>query len=152
VNDVIHTVARNYPAIAAELLAPLLDLLQISRHYCGGDMDKFLVVLVAALRTVKHPEFRAASPELLSLATDPVLPSLGTNARSIAASLGIPKETIRRKVTELIEDGWLARIEGRLYCTAACYNELAPVRAQIEQLAAANYRVVAALLERRARA
>jgi DNA-binding IclR family transcriptional regulator len=58
----------------------------------------------------------------------PVLPSLGTNVASIAATLGIPKETVRRKISELIEAGWLVRRRGRLYLTAQAYRGLVPLR------------------------
>lgn len=95
-----------------------------------------------------HRDFsRRSQKELLSGAI-PVLPGLGANTRSIAETLGIPKETVRRKVSELIEAGWLARERGKLYSTARAYQELAPVREQLETLAARYYEVVAALKER----
>jgi hypothetical protein len=146
VHDPIRLVAQSYPKIAAELLTPLLDLLQLSRESCGGDIDKFLVVLVVALRSARHPDFRACSPEQLISGEVPVFPGFGTNARSIAASLGIPKETIRRKVAELIGDGWIVRIRARLYVTAAGHRQLTPVRGHIARLAVANYEVVSGLL------
>jgi hypothetical protein len=74
----------------------------------------------------------------------PLLPG-GTNGRSIAASLEIPNETVRRKVCELIEAGWLVRYGSRLFYTAKAHQELAPVREQIERLAVDCYRVVAGL-------
>ena len=75
----------------------------------------------------------------------PVFPSLPISVRSVAEILGLPRETIRRKVTELADAGWLAREHGRLYFTAAAYQQLAPIREEIEGLAARYYEVVAAL-------
>ena len=145
-SDLNQLVADNYPRIASDLLTPLLKLMQLSREQCGGDADKFLVVLVVALRTTRHEDFAACTPEQLADAEASVLPGLGTNGRSIAASLGMPKETVRRRVIELVDSGWLARRDSRLYLTAKGYQELAPVREQIERLAANNYDVVARLV------
>lgn len=144
--DLNQLVADNYPRIATDLLTPLLKLMQLSREHCGGDADKFLVMLVVALRTTRHHEFAAYTPKQLASGEASVLPGLGTNGRSIAASLGIPKETVRRRVCELVDADWLARRNSRLYLTAKGYQALAPVREQIERLAACNYDVVARLV------
>lgn len=145
-SDLTQLVADNYPQIATDLLTPLLKLMQLSRDHCGGDVDKFLVLLVVALRTTRHREFAGYTPEQLASGEVKVLPGLGTNGRSIAASLGMPKETVRRRVCELVDAGWLARHNARLYFTAKGHQELAPVREQIERLAANNYDVVARLV------
>jgi hypothetical protein len=139
-------VAYRYPAIATDLLSPLLKLLSVSRQYCG-DVDTFLVILVVAIQTTRHRDFAASTPEQLMSGEARVFPGLGTNGRSIAESLGIPKETVRRKVAELVEAGWFARKDGKLYFTAEAYKQLAPVRDQIENLAVAYYQTVAALHE-----
>lgn len=143
-------VADNYPRLATDLLAPILDLLRLSREHCGGDVDKFLVMLEVALRTSPHPDFAACTPDQLISGDIPIFPGLGSNARSIADSLGMPRETVRRKVGELIASGWLVRRRARLYFTAAAYQALAPVRVQIERLAIQHYDVVAALVDRSA--
>jgi hypothetical protein len=145
VRDLDELVASNYPRIATDLLSPLLELLRLAREHCGGDVDKFLVILVVVLRTTVHREFSRRTPEQLSSGELPVFPGLGTNGRSIAASLGVPKETVRRKVTDLVQAGWLARERSRLYFTAKAYQELAPVREALEKLAVANHKVVADL-------
>lgn len=45
----------------------------------------------------------------------------GCNALSISHATGIPRETVRRKITELKRRGWLADDGGKgLYLTAAC--------------------------------
>lgn len=138
-------VADNFPRIAADLLTPLLELMRLSRLYCGGDLDKFLVLLVVGLRTARHRDFAARTPQELISGEIPVFPGLGANGHSIAESLGIPRETVRRKVSELVEAGWLVRRRSKLYITAKAYQQLAPVREQIERLAVRNYEVVATL-------
>jgi hypothetical protein len=141
-------VAEHYPEVAAELVEPLLRLLHVARVYCGGDIDKFLVMMVVGLRTTQHPDFRERTPQQLAGAEAGVLPSLGVNGQSIADSLGIPKETVRRKIHELIGQGWIARRGGHLYFTTQAYLELAPIRDEMAALAASYHDVVDTLAQR----
>ena len=142
----LNRVAENYPAIAYDLLRPLLDLFSVARELCGGDTDKFLIMLVVANRTTEHKLFASYSQSQLLSGEVPVFPSLGTNVRSIADSIGAPRETVRRKVGELIDAGWIARRRTDLYFTAIAYQQLAGARVAIEQMAVRNFEVVAALL------
>lgn len=138
-------VADNYPAVARSLLRPLLHLLSLSRAACGGDVDKFLIMLVIAIRTTEHEGFATSSQAQLLSGEIPVFPTLGTNVRSVAESTGTPKETVRRKVGELIEAGWIARERNELRFTVLAYRELSGVRVAIEELAVSNFQVVADL-------
>ena len=130
-----NIVTQHYPRIATSILSPLVDVLARARDACDGDMEKFLIMLVVAVRTTEHPEFRGASQELLMSGEVAVFPSLGTNVRSIADSVGIPKETARRKLDELIRKGWLVREARDLRLTARAYQDLTPVREGLERLA-----------------
>lgn len=112
-----------------------MELLSVAREVCGGDVDKFLIILVVAIRTTEHPDFKAFSQADLLAGKVPVMPSLGTNMRSVAASVGIPKETARRKLCEIYDAGWLVREDRDIRFTAKGYQELAPVREAIEALA-----------------
>jgi DNA-binding MarR family transcriptional regulator len=143
-------VAEHHPKIAPGLLAPLLDLLSVSRAACGGDVDKFLILLVVGVRTAEHAEFATYTEARLMSGEIPVLPSLGINVASVAESLGVPKETVRRKVGELVDAGWIARRGHELHITGQVFTQLAHVRAAIEQLAVRNYEVVSDLLRREA--
>jgi hypothetical protein len=147
-NTLKSLVWQHYPEVAAELLEPLLAVLQLARQYCGGDTDKFLVMMVVALRTTQHPDFRALSAEGPVNERSEVLPSLGVNGQSIADSLGIPKETVRRKVRDLIDAGWIVRMDGGLHFTAQAYRDLTPVREELAALAASYHEVVAGLRAR----
>lgn len=137
-----------HPKIAFDLLQPLIELISVARHVCDDDADKFLILLVVGVRTAAHPAFKRFSHAELEAGTAPVLPSLGTNMRSISASLGIPKETTRRKLVELYEAGWLVRAERDARFTAEGYRRLAPVRDRIEALALRNADLVEALVAR----
>jgi CRP-like cAMP-binding protein len=148
--DVVRLlVADNYPTIARSLLRPLLHLLSISREACGGDVDKFLIMLVIAIRTTEHESFATYSQAQLLSGEIPIFPTLGTNVRSIAESTGTPKETVRRKVGELIEAGWISREGNELRFTVLAYQALAGVRVAIEDLAVSNFQVVADLTRQR---
>ena len=142
-------VADNYPAIARGLLRPLLHFMSTSREACGGDVDKFLIMLVIAIRTTEHESFSTYSQAQLLSGEIPIFPTLGTNVRSIAESTGTPKETVRRKVGELIDTGWIAREGNDLRFTALAYQQLATVRVAIEDLAVSNFEVVSGLARRR---
>ncbi len=141
-------VADNYPAIARSLLRPLLHLLSISREACGGDVDKFLIMLVIAIRTTEHEGFAAYTQAQLLSGEVPIFPTLGTNVRSVAESTGTPKETVRRKVGELIEAGWISREGHELRFTAVAYQDLAGARVAIEELEVSNFQAVAKLVRR----
>ena len=141
-------VADNYPAIARGLLRPLLHFMSTSREACGGDVDKFLIMLVIAIRTTEHESFSTFSQAQLLSGEIPIFPTLGTNVRSIADSTGTPKETVRRKVADLIDAGWISREGNDLRFTALAYQQLASVRVAIEDLAVSNFEVVAGLARR----
>lgn len=145
--SLLRLLADNYPAVADDLLKPLLELCSCSRAACGGDIDKFVILLAVAMRTTSHPDFVRRSQEELLSGEIPVFPGLGTNVRSVADSLGMPKETVRRKVAELVETGWLAREGNDLFFTAQAYADLVPVREAIEFQAVRNYETVQGLLE-----
>jgi hypothetical protein len=105
---------------------------------------------VVALRTTCHEGFTGKTPADLATSSREMLPGLGTNGRSIAESVGMPKETVRRKIQDLLEAGWLVRDGTMLYATAKCYVDMAPVREQIERQAARNHHVIETLLRARA--
>ena len=130
------------------LLRPLLHLLSVSRKACGGDVDKFLIMLVIAIRTTEHEGFATSTQAQLLSGEMPVFPTMGTNVRSVAESTGTPRETVRRKVGELIEAGWISRRGNDLQFTARAYQELADARVAIEELAVSNFQVVAELARR----
>jgi hypothetical protein len=136
---------REFNALATDILAPLIDLLIVSRRYFAGDVDKFLLMLVVGVRTSADPRFLDLS-EAERSDGDTSLPGLGTNVRSMAASLDMPRESVRRKVAEMIDAGWLAWEDRKLHLTARAYRELAPVREALKRLTLTNYKALSPLL------
>jgi hypothetical protein len=103
----IEDLKAAWPVVAKDILGATLECLSAAREAGGGDVDLFLIMLTVALRTAEHQEFRNLTYEDLVEGHAAELPSLTTNVRSIAASLGMPRETARRKVALLIEMGWI---------------------------------------------
>jgi hypothetical protein len=136
---------ENYPAIAKDLIGPLLDVLGAAREACGGDLEKFYVMLVVATRTVEDRRFAGLDLEEVLNGDLSHYPSLTTNIRSIADSTGIPKETVRRKVAALVEQGWIRRVDHQLSLTPHASRMLTAVREPLLQLAARAYGTVRSL-------
>jgi hypothetical protein len=59
----------------------------------------------------------------------------------------MPKETVRRKIRELVQAGWVVREEGQLFVTGRCYGETAPLRESLGELAVSYFRLVQSLDE-----
>ena len=120
------------------------DLTQ-ARAESGGDLDRFQVFLVVAMRTVEDRRFAELQfAEVLSgeLAA---YPSLHTNIRSVAESTGIPKETVRRKVAALIAEGWVTRVGNDLSITPYASQHFTPARDALLRLAALSYQTLESL-------
>lgn len=145
-SPITAVLAHHEPVATKRLLQPFVRLISISREACGGDADKFMILLTVAIRTTEHPEFACLTPERLANGESPRLPTLGLNMRSIAESMAMPRETTRRKVTELVNAGWLAREGASVQLTAMGYQELAPVRQGLRTLAASYWEIVSELL------
>lgn len=121
--------------LADELVTPLLRLLQALRETGGGDLDVHIILLSIAERTIAHPGFRALSDaERLAQEAGP-FPTRGVNARSIAESTQIPRETVRRKIATLKRWGWVVEAPEGLTFTPKAYRVLTPGRRDMEQLA-----------------
>jgi hypothetical protein len=118
----------NQPPISDHLVGPFLELLETLRAVCHGDIDKNIILLSIAVRTVRHPEFgRITDAQRLS-GEHPAFPNIGANGRSIAESSGMARETVRRKVAELIAAGWIGQSGRNLHYTAEGYRALTPAR------------------------
>lgn len=129
--------------VAYDLVEPLLRVLIVARETCGGDLEQALVMIAISLRSSRHPDFRNLEEAEVDLRE--TLPGFGTNIRSVADSTGMARETTRRKVTQLIEAGWVVRRDRRLCYSAEGYRAVEPVRQSIMQMYARGYGVMAAL-------
>lgn len=121
--------------LADDLITPLLRLLQALRAACGGDLEVNIILLAVAERTAAHPDFRNLSDAERMASDGRPFPTLGVNVRSIADSTGMPRETVRRKVSALLHSGWFTQTPQGLTFTAKAYRALAPGREEIVQLA-----------------
>ena len=131
---------------APALLEPLFDLVRVMRKIGDGDIDKLLIMSVVGLRTLAHPVFKTR-PHQQVLAEETLIPTLGVNSRSLAETLPIARETVRRKVSELIAAGWLVRQGHNLHITVLAVREMEPFRAEMHRLAAAYFELVSDAVE-----
>ncbi len=103
-------------------------LIECRRHF-GGDLDRFLVLCVIGDRTLSRGKAPAGLKyeEMMAASWIPNEPE-ALNTRSVADFSGIPRETVRRKVLELIDLGWVERDEnGYLRATRKAAVDLAPL-------------------------
>jgi DNA-binding MarR family transcriptional regulator len=138
---------ERYPKIAKDLLGGLLEVLSAARAATDGDLDKFLVFLVIAMRTVEDRRFAELQFDEVLSGEVATYPSLHTNIRSIADSTGIPKETVRRKVASLIADGWVVRETNDLSITPLASQHITAAREPLLRLVAMGYQILNGLTD-----
>jgi hypothetical protein len=107
----------------------LTKFLIACRKSFDGDIDMFLVLAVIGDRTFSQ---RHADPEMdyegfRSEGSDRT-PALDINLRSIADFSGIPRETVRRKINQLVKLGWVRKQrDGALHATSKAKKDLEPL-------------------------
>jgi hypothetical protein len=89
-----------------------LALLCELRAAVGNDLDKVIIMGAIGQRMMKAVTTTASSYGELAQGHYELDESLLTNIESISASSGIPRESVRRKVMELVETGWVGRNAG----------------------------------------
>lgn len=102
-----------------------LAMLTLLRRTFGNDLDK--PIILGAIGQFMFQNTHGASHRYDDHAggNQPVRPSRLTNVESISTSTGIPRESVRRKIGELVEIGWLTRdAKGGLFVTAKAASEL----------------------------
>ena len=102
-----------------------------------------LIMITITLRSSCHPDFRSLDPA--DTGTGHLMPGYGTNGRSLAESTGIPRESVRRKVKQLIAAGWVARHGAHLRYTVRGYHAVAPAREAMLRLYVRGVQVIEAL-------
>lgn len=118
-------VSVNFSQIQPVWVEEHLKLLCNFRSIFGNDLDKIIILAVIGQLMFK---FSLAQPfkyeELLT--TDlPLNRSSLINVESIAGSTQIPRETVRRKVSELVALGWIENDpKGRLSITEKAIADL----------------------------
>ena len=139
--ELLEALRMRDPSFSDPLLRPLLSYLLKAREVAGGDLDLNIILLVIAIRAVEHPEFSklSLSERLEQVAA---FPTLGVNTHSISESSGIPRETVRRKVGELVRKGWIVRNGTNLHFTSKAFAELTSIREAREDLAIRCYELI----------
>jgi hypothetical protein len=140
--------SQNYGLVAKDLFTPVLDVFGAARAAFDGDVEKAIILLEVAVRTLQARNFAGVDLKaILSGAVQPY-PSITTNMRSISDSSGIPKETVRRKVAALVKDGLILRQGKYLTLSPTAPPALTPIRNAVLKLAARNYESIIGLQNR----
>ena len=141
--------SQNYGLVAKDLFTPLLDVFGAARSTFDGDVEKAVVLLEVVVRTAQDPRLTGVDLQAVLNGTVVLDPILTTNMRSIADSSGIPKETVRRKVAALVNEGLIRRDGNNLSLSRAGTMTLTPIREAMLKLAARNYETICGLQNRR---
>jgi hypothetical protein len=90
-----------------------LRLMLALRRFVANDLDKIIILAVIGQQQLSDPTRPPAAYAPSDEAPPPVYSARFTNVDRISAATGIPRESVRRKVNELIEAGWVVRIGSR---------------------------------------
>lgn len=140
-------IRENYSRVAPALLSALTDYLIVSRRQ-SDDLDRQLVLLVIMLRSAMARGFADIPSDQVLSGDLEALPTLWTNIRSIADSTGIPRETVRRKVNDLIQAGLVKRSGQLLTITPRAFPDNRFVVEKFIRLAAVSHATVEKLAEK----
>ncbi|TFU06283.1 hypothetical protein EUV02_04585 [Polymorphobacter arshaanensis] len=104
-----------------------LRILVELRQVFGNDLDKIMILAVIGQQMLGEPQFQTSRFEQLGNVIPPLSQERLTNIGSIAAATGIPRESVRRKVDELVKAGWVVRgANGHLVVDAQASSDLSP--------------------------
>ena len=95
---------------------------------------------------MRDPEFRERFNDIDTIVG--TIRQRGANALSIAMSTGVPRETARRKIKQLVEMGFLVRRSQGDYVLKPGVVQASPHRDMLEQLAAETIRFMNECMEK----
>ncbi len=124
-SDIENAFGRIWPAHVANQTWFLIQC----RRYFDGDMDRFLVLSVIGDRVfaARNVPKDFTRDDFDRVRKDKV-PREPINLQSIADYSGIPRETVRRKLHDLMALGWIERDErGNFGTTPKVVADLAPL-------------------------
>jgi hypothetical protein len=120
-----NLLADNYVDTHGAWVEGHLKLLCELRSVVGNDLDKIIIMGVIGQRMFQSSKFTDKNYDKVSVGDYQVDVSRLTNVESISVSTGIPRESVRRKVAELVDAGWIQRSEtGKLQVLQQAANEL----------------------------
>ncbi len=104
-----------------------LRILVELRQVFGNDLDKIMILAVIGQQMLGDPLLQTLRFEQLGNGAPPLSQQRLTNIGSVAAVTGIPRESVRRKVDELVKAGWVVRgANGHLAVNARASSDLSP--------------------------
>jgi hypothetical protein len=131
---------QRYVEIWPKILDPWTGYLISARSAFDGDLDKMIVLAVIGLMSLQDSGLALRDPPVISY-DDVSRPDATAanprpiNVESISHFTSIPRESVRRKVKELIARKWVARdARGYLTVLPAAAAELEPLSAQMFRL------------------
>jgi DNA-binding MarR family transcriptional regulator len=103
------------------------ELLVLLRKYFGGDLDRMLVLAIIGSRHLARGGIDGMSYDRFVSLERAERDPAPINIQSIADYSGIPRETVRRKVRDLEQMGWIERgRKGYLIVANQAARDLAP--------------------------
>jgi DNA-binding MarR family transcriptional regulator len=103
------------------------ELMVELRQHFGGDLDRMLVLAIIGSRHLARRGIEEMSYRHFMSRDQSEPDPAPINTQSIADYSGIPRETVRRKIRDLEELGWIRRTEqGYLFATKQAAQDLAP--------------------------
>lgn len=122
-------IRANFGAIWPRHVETLTRFLIECRRHFDGDLDMFLVLAVIGDRSFAASKAAAdlTYDDLLDVNRKPTEPE-ALNVLSISQFSGIPRETVRRKVNQLMDKGWVERDgQGFVRATRKAAHDLHPL-------------------------
>lgn len=104
-----------------------LGLLTILRSILGNDLDKVIILAVIGQRLLDGAAQAARSGDEIDREAVVFDAARLINIESVATSTGVPRESVRRKVNELVHAGWIQRLDdGGLTILPKAVDQLLP--------------------------
>lgn len=122
-------ILREFGAIWPRHVAAFTQLLIACRRHFDGDIDLFLVLCVIGDRTFAAQNVPTGMDfETWTAASASHVRPIEINVQSLSDYSGIPRETVRRKLSILLEKGWVERdARGFVTATTKAKEDLAPL-------------------------
>jgi hypothetical protein len=129
---------RNYRLKGLHACQSFLRLVRLATDVAEGDLEGYLIYLAVVCAGIERiPRDPALSRRFAEHTAVPDNLRTPVSRRAIAESLGIPRETVRRKIAELIAQGHLLERSGGVIAVGpvlARRNNFTFVRGAIKEL------------------
>jgi hypothetical protein len=114
----VQTLPRNLRLKGAIVCEGMLRLFRLPTDYFDGDLESFVVYF--AIIAANFSRFRRGAHRALYAGEldPPKEERLPVSRRAVAESVGLPRETVRRKISELIDKGHVIQVPGGMLAVA----------------------------------